>query len=523
MRTAALYLRSSKDRSDVSIAAQRRALVELAQAKGLPVVVEYIDAVESGKDEDRAGFQRLLRDLKARGRHWSVLLAYDTSRIARRRYIAQALSHECKKLGVSILYAQVPEVDPISTVILESVLQAMDEVHSLMSREKGLAGMAENVRRGFRAGGRPPTGYRLERVATAVVRDGHAVMKSRLVPSDAAPAIAAYLRARAAGRHGTAAARDAGVRLSRSALVDLEWNALTYAGHTVWNMRRPKDGQSQGSRRPRSEWLIQRATHEALVGEQEAEALLTRLEASSARRTRRRGGNYLLSGILRTPGGVPWWGDRGAYHVKGGSIEAAGLEKAVLEHLATDLQRDEVVGALTAAIRRMREGAEGGREPAEKAAREALARIERWIERLTGLLEETTEPGPLLRRLEELERARQEAVGQALRAENDRNHVQALKSVTEADVRALLASLPSRLEELDRDALKDVLAGWLARIELDPATRACRVVYGLALDRVKVASPRRGGANPVIVTAMGPPFYLPKRLPGRVGLTLSRS
>lgn len=42
----------------------------------------------------------------------------------------------------------------------------------MTSREKGLAGMAENVRAGFRAGGVAPYGYNLERVATGAVRDG---------------------------------------------------------------------------------------------------------------------------------------------------------------------------------------------------------------------------------------------------------------------------------------------------------------------------------------------------------------
>jgi DNA invertase Pin-like site-specific DNA recombinase len=114
----------------------------------------------------------MLRELKARERTWSAILIYDTSRIGRRRYIAEAFRHECKKLGVEIIFAKVPEVDPISQVILDSVLQAMDEVHSLMSREKGLAGMAENVRQGFRAGGRAPYGYRLISIDTGQIRDG---------------------------------------------------------------------------------------------------------------------------------------------------------------------------------------------------------------------------------------------------------------------------------------------------------------------------------------------------------------
>ncbi len=96
---AALYLRSSKDRSDVSIDAQRRALQELAASKGLVVVEEFVDAVESGKDDDRPGFQALLRALKAPGRKWEHVLVLDTSRVARRRHLAQIFEHEFNRGG----------------------------------------------------------------------------------------------------------------------------------------------------------------------------------------------------------------------------------------------------------------------------------------------------------------------------------------------------------------------------------------------------------------------------------------
>ena len=46
---AALYLRSSKDRSDVSIDAQRRDLVNVAADRNLAIVAEFVDVVESGK------------------------------------------------------------------------------------------------------------------------------------------------------------------------------------------------------------------------------------------------------------------------------------------------------------------------------------------------------------------------------------------------------------------------------------------------------------------------------------------
>lgn len=88
MNNAALYLRSSKDRSDVSIDAQRRQLAELAQARNQIIIKEFSDAVESGKDDDRPGFQAMLREMRNPKRGWNTILVLDTSRIARRRHIA---------------------------------------------------------------------------------------------------------------------------------------------------------------------------------------------------------------------------------------------------------------------------------------------------------------------------------------------------------------------------------------------------------------------------------------------------
>ena len=154
----ALYLRSSKDRSDVSIDAQRRELQALAKSRGYLISAEFVDAVESGKNDNRPGFQNLLREIKSKERLWSAVIMLDTSRLARNQYIAHAFKHECAKRGVSVLFAKTPELDGVSGIIMPAVLHAMDEVHSFMSREKGLAGMAENVRQGFRAGGRAPLG-----------------------------------------------------------------------------------------------------------------------------------------------------------------------------------------------------------------------------------------------------------------------------------------------------------------------------------------------------------------------------
>ncbi len=82
---------------------------------------------------------------------------------------------------------------------------------------------------------------------------------------------------------------------------------------------RDSEGHYRGGakRRPREEWVIQRDTHEALIRDDEAEALITKLESSPVRNNRRRSATYLLSGLqLRTADGAPWYGDKGGKHYR---------------------------------------------------------------------------------------------------------------------------------------------------------------------------------------------------------------
>jgi DNA invertase Pin-like site-specific DNA recombinase len=102
-----------------------------------------------------------LRRLKDPARSWNHLLALDTSRIARNQYLAHAFHYECEKRGIKVVYAKVPETNTLMDVVIRSVMQSFDQLHSLMSREKGLSGMAETLSR-VGAGGRAPYGCRLD-------------------------------------------------------------------------------------------------------------------------------------------------------------------------------------------------------------------------------------------------------------------------------------------------------------------------------------------------------------------------
>jgi site-specific DNA recombinase len=483
---AAAYLRSSKDRSDVSIDAQRRELEQLAAARGLTIVREYADVVQSAKTADRPQFQRLLLDLRDERRGWSTLLTVDTSRLSRRRYWAQAFKHEAAKRDVAILYSKVPDVDPITQVILESVLEAMDEVHSLMSREKGLAGMAENVRRGFRAGGRAPRGYRLVHVDTDVIRDGKPVRKSKLELDELAPAVRSYLRARAAGRPRSALKRDLG--LPDTSLVGMEWQALTYAGFTVWGMHSEKSSEGGyvggRKRRPRGEWLMSsEQTHEALITREEAEAILVRLETSplGARVSEGRRGVSapLLTGYLVAPDGRRWTADRKYYRLGNDRyVRQASLDESVLAQIEQHLRSPESIRALVRAAQKEHRIDVG-------PARARLSNLAEQIRRTVDVAARLEDPAPALRRVDELERERAGAAAELADLQREQAERESLAAIGPAEIRAIVHETePKRLLEAS-----------VGQIRLDRELRG-QIIY-----RLSMASPRRAEGSPITFAA----------------------
>ncbi len=493
MSRAALYLRSSKDRSDVSIDAQRRQLGELAIQRKLEICAEFTDVVESGKDDQRPGFQSLIAAVRDKKREWDTILILDTSRLARRRHIAILFEeNECRRHGVHIVYKSLPDADPMTEMLLKSIMQAMDEWHSLSSRQKGLAGMAENVRQGWRAGGRAPLGYELQHVSTGTIRDGSPVMKSRLILSPESEKVRVYLQSKAAGMSRKLAMDVAGLRVAASTAIGIEWNAMTYAGHTVWNQRNEiTTGGYAGcvKRKPRHEWLISRETHTALISDEEAEALLSSLERKSKSASRRSKSEYLLSGVLSDQDGKPWHGDgEGYYRVgKGRRISAGRVEAAVLEQLFEDLQATEFVKALTDALRGQAEKRK--KDVALPKLKKELSEIETRISRITELLGQTKTPGPLLRQIEEYETRRLTLLDEienraALESDADK-----IRSVSESQVREMLLGFAEDLQSFDRDHLKNFICSLLEKIELDAINYTFQLTYRLSAGD-KVASPR---------------------------------
>ena len=497
MFRAVLYLRSSKDRSDVSIDAQRRALEDMAKERGFVIVGEYADAVESGKDDDRPGFQSLLREMRTSNRTWDHVLVLDTARVARRRHISIIFEeHECKKRGVRVVYKSVPDSDPVTEMLLKSILQAMDEWHSLTSKVKGLAGMAENVKQGWRAGGRAPRGYKLQYIGTGAVREGAPVTKSKLVLGDDALQVRAYLQYRAKGLPRSRALQLAGSNWPVSSLVDMERNALLYAGQTTWNRsaERCEGGYVGGEKvRPRSEWIIQKGTHEALISESEAETILASLEVK-----KRSGGApakriYLLAGILFAPDGQPWQGDSGAYRLgKGVRIQAERVDGPVIDSVISIIESDGLAESIAAYYRKAAE-AKPEEDPAK--LKRQITELDRKISRLADLMVETTAPTALLRQIEIMEAERETVSNRIERIESEASTSRAFSKIRTSDIKRFLNLRAEEIRDgsCSPEATRDMVRQILEKVELSPETFEARIFLRFdqpAKSGVLLASPR---------------------------------
>ena len=498
-KRAAIYVRSSKDRTDVSIHAQKRELQKLATEKGLTIVREFADVVESAKDERRPGFQELLAELKHVDRSWGYLLMVDTSRLSRRQYMAQVFSYEAKKRGIKILYSKIPESDPIADLVVISTMQTFDELHSLMSKEKGLAGMAENVRQGWRAGGRAPTGYRLKSIETGAIREGAPVTKTVLEPSSDADTVKAYLSGRVEGRSRRILIDELCLPWSCSTLVGMEWNALTYAGHTVWNVHRDKnpDGGYRGGtkRRPRAEWVIRKNTHEALISDDQAEILLSRMEHNGPK-LRRRKSTYMLSGMLMTPRGQTWHGDgHQTYRIRMDNGRYRTISAQVIEHVIVgrvfeDLKSTVFVDELVAEAKRTCKAP----PPKLKPLKAELQDVERRVQRTMQNAEDLEDPSPALRRVEVLEKERKQLEERLKSLEEKNASRDIISGLSRQNVKRLLSDVANSLEDVPPADMREALGDVLDRVVLDPDTRQCDIHYRIGT-RDKLASPT--GFEPV--------------------------
>jgi len=478
--------------------------MKLAADKGAQVVAKYSDVVQSGKDEYRPDFQRLLADMADPCRNFDMIMIYDTSRLARNRLLAQQFKRDAERRGIKVVFATIPEgLDEVSHMMLDSQFEVMDQAHSMFSKQKGLAGMAENVRRGFRAGGRAPMGYALKYHDTGSVRDGKPVLKSTLVPNHEFLPVGKYLALRAECVGRKRAMERAGLSKSVSTMNGVDHNAMTYAGHTVWNMHREFKvgegyvGGKKGSKkyRPRDEWVVQRDTHEAAITDAQADAVLDMLEKATHKFVYTGKHEHLLVGLLLAPNGERFTGEAGKhYRVRRGRwLNMQVVDQAVVMRVMKDIQSPRFVSALLEASKVADVPPQSGLDEMVKRERDLAGQLDKLLDVASNL----ADPAPAYRKIDVIEKERV-GIAQALaKAEQAAREAAAVNNINEGDVMKMLKRIANAIGKVDKSMLKDLMMKVCSKILLDPKTGECEIHYRFkATDRICLASPRERVANP---------------------------
>lgn len=156
-QNAVIYARySSSSQRDVSIEQQIRSCRAYAESNGLTVLRIYDDHAMTGKNDNRPGFQQMIRDSAARSFQYVIVYALD--RFSRNKYDSAVHKHTLKENGVRVVSATEHISDDPTGILMESILEGFAQYYS--------EELSQKIRRGYRNNaekrmviGHPPFGY----------------------------------------------------------------------------------------------------------------------------------------------------------------------------------------------------------------------------------------------------------------------------------------------------------------------------------------------------------------------------
>ena len=160
MRTGVIYARYSCDKqTEQSIEGQLRICNDYAARNDIVIVENYIDRATTGTNDNRAEFQRMMKDSAKRA--WDAVIVYKLDRFSRDKYESAMHRHTLKMNGVKLISAMENIPDTPEGIILESLLEGMNQYFSAELSQKVTRGMKETRSKGLFPGGKVMYGYRV--------------------------------------------------------------------------------------------------------------------------------------------------------------------------------------------------------------------------------------------------------------------------------------------------------------------------------------------------------------------------
>lgn len=160
MESVVIYARySSEKQTEQSIEGQLRVCQEYAKKNNMQVEDLYIDRAMTGKNTQRAAFQKLIKDSEKRT--FTAVLVYKLDRFARNRFDSAFNKRILSKNGVKVISATENISSNPEGILLESLLEGLAEYYSAELAQKVNRGIRESALKGNFLGGQPPYGYNI--------------------------------------------------------------------------------------------------------------------------------------------------------------------------------------------------------------------------------------------------------------------------------------------------------------------------------------------------------------------------
>ncbi len=160
MTNAVIYARYSSSRQkEESIERQIEICKEYAAKYGMTIIGVYTDRAKTGKNDNRAEFQRMLYDSSRK--IFEVVLVWKYDRFARNMEDHILNEHILKNNGVKLISAMEALPEGIHSAILKSVILGGNESYSVELSEKVKYGMKQAAEKGHSLGGHRILGYKV--------------------------------------------------------------------------------------------------------------------------------------------------------------------------------------------------------------------------------------------------------------------------------------------------------------------------------------------------------------------------
>lgn len=164
LKIAAAYVRvSTEDQTELSPDTQVQKIRQYAKNRGYFIPNEFIfhdDGISGRSTKKRHGFNQMITVAKTDPKPFDAILVWKFSRFARNREDSIVYKSMLKKRGIDVISVSEDVGDDKMSILIESLIEAMDEYYSVNLSEEVVRGMSEKVRRG-QAVSAPPLGYKI--------------------------------------------------------------------------------------------------------------------------------------------------------------------------------------------------------------------------------------------------------------------------------------------------------------------------------------------------------------------------